>query len=1009
MEDFNQTYEKYCDEGLYTNASNLLVDQAQNCIEKGDTLNAYKLQLKNCYLTDEHLEDFFKKGLTWEGYFANWYMTISIAAWLNMKEEMAPQLLRILTKISKKAPNLLPFYASSLGYILFEYKSPMIGDSILVLQEALNYIKSQNPSHELVKQYNEISECFYSNRFYNSFDGHTMYSDKLYECDVWFNKNKAYIDSLDAVVYKDEIVNYYTRHTEDLSLLASTLSAQYNKYEESLFIYEKCIEYLEKIKNLNDTIALKMASIYSKISSNYYILGDVIKSKEYCDKTVECLFQVRKSLDYCSVLSGIARNYWNLNQPQLAASFKKAEILFREETPMPPSCSDYTQYMMYNQFDTISTLILGEELEKKYDNSESSMTDVYRYMADAFSKIMHRAIIDGDKETADFDREKYEEYLKKSQDVFSSNKDYYDRFGLTPNVISNFYNTISSHYARIGDIKESFSYAEKALDAGEVKSYYEVSLKASAIQNEDAISKYLPRYYQSIETKLNSMLPILGSVESDTYLRHGESPLYHISEWASWNPTNSSSVSIAYDAALLMKGVTLRYNVLTPYYEKYPELVNSKLQLDRMRDSIYSIKDENTRFLALYKYQQKERDILKIVNNELTNIHWKDISHALKDNEACIEFVKYTKNAYNWSDGLPTIHYAALVLCPNTSTPIFVDLFDEDELIDVYNLQPKSYDNEMGVTLYSKLWGNLAKYIEKKDRVYFSPMGLLNLINIENLVDSIGRTAIERFNLYRVSSTRNIIEKKDYVGISSVASFGGVDYKVSNEYAELKSTMNTRGNWAFLQNTLSEVTHIKESLNSNGIKVYTFIGSDATENAFKDLDGTQSNIIHLATHGYYIPQSNRKSIPYFVNSNNTKNIQDELFYSGIVLSGGQKAWINSSFEPNSNDGILSSYEISKLDFHNVDLVVLSACESGLGDNLYDGIYGLQRAFKKAGVRSILMSLWQIDDKATSEYMDIFYKKLSEGSTIHDAYTSTVLEMKHRYPDPYYWASFIMLD
>ena len=78
-------------------------------------------------------------------------------------------------------------------------------------------------------------------------------------------------------------------------------------------------------------------------------------------------------------------------------------------------------------------------------------------------------------------------------------------------------------------------------------------------------------------------------------------------------------------------------------------------------------------------------------------------------------------------------------------------------------------------------------------------------------------------------------------------------------------------------------------------------------------------------------------------------------------------------------------------------------------NLYDGIFGLQRAFKKAGVKSILMSLWQIDDKATSEYMSLFYKNFSEGSTVHDAYTSTIIEMKQKYPDPYYWAAFILLD
>jgi CHAT domain-containing protein len=138
-------------------------------------------------------------------------------------------------------------------------------------------------------------------------------------------------------------------------------------------------------------------------------------------------------------------------------------------------------------------------------------------------------------------------------------------------------------------------------------------------------------------------------------------------------------------------------------------------------------------------------------------------------------------------------------------------------------------------------------------------------------------------------------------------------------------------------------------------------------------------------------------------------MKDELFYSGLIMSGGQSTWTDSTFVVEKNDGILTAYEISKIDFHNVDLVVLSACETGLGDNLFDGIFGLQRAFKKAGAKSILMSLWQIDDKATSEYMGLFYDLLSYGLSKHESYKRTVAEIKKKYNDPYYWASFVLLD
>ena len=98
-----------------------------------------------------------------------------------------------------------------------------------------------------------------------------------------------------------------------------------------------------------------------------------------------------------------------------------------------------------------------------------------------------------------------------------------------------------------------------------------------------------------------------------------------------------------------------------------------------------------------------------------------------------------------------------------------------------------------------------------------------------------------------------------------------------------------------------------------------------------------------------------------------------------------------------------------MDLRQVNLVVLSACQTALGDNLYDGIYGLQRAFKQAGVSSILMSLWEIEDKATSDFMTNFYKRLASEVSLNNAFISAVQFMKDKYPDPYYWASFILLE
>lgn len=134
-----------------------------------------------------------------------------------------------------------------------------------------------------------------------------------------------------------------------------------------------------------------------------------------------------------------------------------------------------------------------------------------------------------------------------------------------------------------------------------------------------------------------------------------------------------------------------------------------------------------------------------------------------------------------------------------------------------------------------------------------------------------------------------------------------------------------------------------------------------------------------------------------------------MFYSALLLAGATNTWNNKSFSPESNDGILSAYEISKLDLHNTKLVVLSACETGIGDVSYDGIVGLQYAFKIAGVKTIIMSLWEVDDQATSLFMSSFYKELNLTHSKEKAFKHARLTVQNKYKNPYYWAAIVMLD
>ena len=138
------------------------------------------------------------------------------------------------------------------------------------------------------------------------------------------------------------------------------------------------------------------------------------------------------------------------------------------------------------------------------------------------------------------------------------------------------------------------------------------------------------------------------------------------------------------------------------------------------------------------------------------------------------------------------------------------------------------------------------------------------------------------------------------------------------------------------------------------------------------------------------------------------SLEDPMLRSGLALAGANYAWKHGHNPYNEEDGILTAYEISKLNLSNTDLVVLSACETGLGDiNGSEGVFGLQRAFKMAGVDYLIMSLWQVSDQQTADLMNLFYEYWLNGNDIRSSFEMAQSEMREKY-DPYYWAAFVLV-
>jgi CHAT domain-containing protein len=261
------------------------------------------------------------------------------------------------------------------------------------------------------------------------------------------------------------------------------------------------------------------------------------------------------------------------------------------------------------------------------------------------------------------------------------------------------------------------------------------------------------------------------------------------------------------------------------------------------------------------------------------------------------------------------------------------------------------------------------------------------------------------------NSGQNLFQNSDPTALV----FGGIQYSQSNTESQV---------WSYLEGTKSEGDVINGILQKGNIKVSYLTDNKATETFFKQ-NAQKFNVLHLATHGFFFADPNEirfeekkqeidygqitfrgAAIGFGVNS--FVNNENPLMRSGLVLAGANDVWVKAE-KGEADDGVLTAQEVTQIDMRKNDLVVLSACETGLGDiKGSEGVYGMQRALKMAGVKNIIMSLWEIPDKETVEFMGSFYTNLLALRNIKEAFYSAQKEMRTKY-DPYYWGAFVLME
>ncbi len=424
-------------------------------------------------------------------------------------------------------------------------------------------------------------------------------------------------------------------------------------------------------------------------------------------------------------------------------------------------------------------------------------------------------------------------------------------------------------------------------------------------------------------------------------------------------------------------------------------------------------------------FRAKELQIPEFYNSVVidTSIKWTDIKNSLKENEAAIEFFNfqvYSDASLSWIDS--TI-YCALIITKNTEKPQMIELFEEKQLLKILNSNEFFTDKEKitkiyqqkGDSLYILIWQPIEKYLAGVNKVYISPSGFLNNISFEAIKTPRDNMLIDNYNICYLNSTKQILNTEPLFvdNLKSAALIGGVnysaknpiDYNIRDSLDCSKSIEKYFYKLTYLPGSKKEIDSIEKVISQKNIKTIKLQDSTASEKSFYNLQNENVEILHISTHGFYFSEKEAKEIPYFKN----KNIEVSLFRTGLFLAGSQNT-LNDTIESNSiNDGILNGYEISKLYFKDLKLVVLSSCQSGIGDLNSDGVYSLKRSFKMAGADYIIISLWKISDEVSNSFFCSFYNYLSKGFNIEEAFIKSKLDLKNsdKYSNPYYWAGFIL--
>ncbi len=849
----------------------------------------------------------------------------------------------------------------------------------------------------------------------------------------------SYINLGEYTTAKKLLQSFQSRHTTEgasltTALVLNNLGLIYDAlldYDSALYCLNQGLKIRSRKVLANDPL---LAESYFNLGSLFSKMGDYDKAEDLLTKTLAIDLKNYEAND--PVLAMTLNNLAVVNED--CGRFSKALDYYRRASTIfainPGRKSFQYGLLQFNKAKVFLKLDQVDSANKHFISANEILNQANIFLPEV--GMLQIELINHMIQRTQLNEA--EALLQKTEQKWKSNTDAWKY--MRPDLLLS-EGKLRLHQGRTEDAMKSVQLAKKAYaevyKTTNIRITNVLDFEASVYFRQKRYGGYQESYrsmHQLLLNKITSMFPSFSEKEREQFFFKVKP---HFEKYASLLLTDSQTKGVTgqlYNNQLATKGILLNYTnrwkrqilssgdiELIKSFARWQEM---KTQLQEESDKTFkrafSIDSLEEQANALEKRLSSRSELFaRHIDHPL--VKWQTIRDSLKKNEAAIEIIRFRKFDYETSqDFTNDIYYAALIITKQTKEDPQLVLFRNGAELETRIL--KQYRNSIlfkqtDLSSYAQLWKPIGEKLKGINKVYFSPDGIFNLINFNTLKNpATGKFLLEEIHIRQVTNTKDLLSPLTTEAYNNYALlFGGPDYtsKAKQDGKALRSFTPTfrtypslkfvRGkSLTFLPGAKKEVEDIRDLMETNQWNVDLFEGENALEENLKH--SLKPKLLHIATHGYF-----QQDTGYDLNQRGGENL---LHQSGLMFAGAA----NSIDEPDEitdmsyqEDGVLTAYEAMNLNLENTELVVLSACDTGLGEiQNGEGVYGLQRAFRVAGARNLIMSLWKVDDEVTSLLMKTFYADWLKTGDKYRALTRTQLTIKAKYPDPYYWGAFILV-